>query len=536
MVFSEKENSNLKDESNNTGFQVDLENSASLDQKAQVHNGDSIQSDDSSSETPPIKTLKIERSLRQFELWLGRKFNIETRGIERVEEEDKEPPPLRNTFLMWWSMFCNPGGLPIGILGAQWGLSLQEAVIGTVFGTIIGAILVAWCGVMGSKLGLRSMATCRYSFGYHGAKLISILNLLLGIGYAVISTTVCGQLLPAAADYRISTSVGIYIVSALSLFISFFGFSLIHKFESYSWILAFVLFCVLLGQTVPYMTPEMVQFNPHRPGFAATFLSYLSFTAAGTSGWATAIGDYYCHYPKTVRPWKIMVLTIAGFSASSAFVSIVGTCVGLVALQSPEPRLQQAYALHGLGGIVQEISHPAGWAKFLVVMMLFTVLGGLIANYYSAGLSIQILGQHFRYIPRFIWSFVIAVLITVLSLLGKDHIVELIGNLGNMLGYLTAGYSVIVFMEDQWFRRRDGYDLKAWNNKHKLPWGLAAVGSVIVSYGAGAVPGMNTTWYIGPIAALFGNPAGDVGLILNTVFTAVTYFIFRTIEKHFVGR
>ncbi|EZF41746.1 hypothetical protein H102_04538 [Trichophyton rubrum CBS 100081] len=535
MLSSIKENSNLKEENKNNGFQVDLENTGSLDQKAEARNGDSVQSDDSSSDTPPIKTLKIERSLRQFELWLGRKFHIETRGIERVKEEDKEPPPLRNTFLMWWSMFCNPGGLPIGVLGAQWGLSLQESVIATVVGTIIGALLVAWCGVLGAKLGLRSMATCRYSFGYYGAKLISILNLLLGIGYAVISTTVCGQLLPAAADYRISTSVDIYIVSALSLFISFFGFSLIHKFESYSWILAFILFCVLLGQTVPHLTPEMIQFNPHREGFAALFLSYTSFTAAGTSGWATAIGDYYCHYPKSVPHWKIMLLTLLGFSASSAFVAIVGACVGLVAVHG-ESHFQQSYAMHGLGGIVAEISHPVGWSKFLVVMMLFTVIGGLIANYYSAGLSIQILGQHFRYIPRFFWSLLIAVLITVLSLLGKDHIVELVGNLGNMLGYLTAGYSVIVFIEDQWFRRRDGYDLQAWDNKNGLPWGVAAVGAMAVSYGTGAVPGMNTTWYIGPIAAMFGNPAGDVGLILNTVFTAFTYFIFRTVEKRFVGR
>ncbi|KAM5435833.1 hypothetical protein MferCBS31731_006090 [Microsporum ferrugineum] len=524
----------VKEESNN-GFHVDLENSGSLDQKPEVHDGDPVQSDDSSSETPDIKTLKFERSLRQFELWLGQKLNIETRGIERVKEEDKEPPPLRNTFLMWWSMFCNPGGLPIGILGAQWGLSLQESVIATVFGTIIGAVLVAWCGVMGSKLGLRAMASCRYAFGYRGAKLISVMNIILSIGYAVISTTVCGQLLPAAADYKISTSVGIYIVSALSLFISFFGFSLIHKFESYSWLLAFVLFCVLLGQTVPHMTPEMIHFNPHREGFAATFLSYLSFTAAGTSGWATAIADYYCHYPKTIPSWKLMLLTLAGFSTSSAFVSIVGTCLGLVAIKSTG-RFSEAYIAHGLGGVVQEISQPAGWSKFTVVMLLFTVLGGLIANYYSCGLSIQVLGQHFRYIPRFIWSLLIAVLITVLSLLGKDHIVELVGNLGSMLGYLTAGYSVIVFIEDQWFRRHDGYDLTAWDDKDRLPWGLAAVGSMAVSYGAGAIPGMNTTWYIGPIAAMFGNPAGDVGLILNTTFTAITYFIFRTIEKRLVGR
>ncbi|KAF3479702.1 cytosine permease [Arthroderma uncinatum] len=469
-----------KDEANpganvvdDNGFRLDLENSQPSDQKAEVRQGDSIQSrEEDPIENPEIKTVKIERVLRQIELWLGQKLNIETQGIERIKEEDKQPPSLWNAFLMWW---INPK-------------------------------MIAW-------------------FALHG-----ILT-----GYAVISTTVSGQLLPAAADYTVSTNVGIFIVSALSLAISFFGFSIIHKFESYSWILAFVLLCVLLGQSAPHIKPEMIYFNHRREGFAASFLSYLSFTVAGTSGWSTAIADYYCHYPTKISSWKLTTLTLAGFASSSVFISIIGTCIGLIALDPTGP-FSEAFKSHGLGGVVREISHPLAWSKFMLVMLLFTVLGGLIANYYSCGLSIQVLGQHFRYLPRFIWSLLIAILVTTLSVLGKDHLIELIGNLGNMLGYLTAAYSVILFMEDRWFRRHDGYDLTAWNDKHRLPWGLAAVASLVVSYMAGAIPGMNTTWFIGPIAAKFGTPAGDVGLILNTTFTVITYFTFRTIEKRMVGR
>ncbi|KAK2875068.1 hypothetical protein FQN49_001808 [Arthroderma sp. PD_2] len=514
-------------------FRVDLENSQSLDQKAEVPQDDYIQSVDEA--VPDIKTFKIERTLREIELWLGRNANIETQGVERIKEEEKQPPPIRNAFLMWWSMLCNPGGLPVGILGTQWGLSLSENVIACIIGTLLGAVLVAYCGILGAKLGLRSMASCRYSFGYRGAKLVSILNIVLGVGYSVVSTSVCGQLLPAAANYSISTNVGICIVSTLALVISFFGFSTIHKFESYSWLLAFVLFCVLLGQTVPLMKVDMLYVNPRREGFAASFLSYLSFSIAGSSGWSTAIADYYCHYPKTTPSWKLNALTIAGFITSSTFVAIVGACIGLVAIDTSGP-YPDIYNTHGLGGLIREISHPLAWSKFMLVMLIFTVLGGIIANYYSCGLSFQILGQHFRYIPRFVWSFLVAILVTALSVIGKDHLLELVGNLGNMLGYLTAAYAVILFIEDKWFRRHDGYDVTAWNDKDRLPWGLAAVASLIVSYLAGAVPGMNTTWFIGPIAAMFGDPAGDVGLILNLAFTIITYFAFRTIEKRLVGR
>lgn len=53
------------------------------------------------------------------------------------------------------------------------------------------------------QLGLRQIATARYSFGYWGAMIASVLNVVVGGGYAVVNFVVVGQILSAVADYNL---------------------------------------------------------------------------------------------------------------------------------------------------------------------------------------------------------------------------------------------------------------------------------------------------------------------------------------------
>ena len=92
------------------------------------------------------------RFLRRGEEWLDEKMGIETQGIDRIPEEKKRPPPLINSFLIWWSLNCHVGVLPIGILGPEFGLSLKQSVAAIVIGTILGACCTAYCGTLGPKV------------------------------------------------------------------------------------------------------------------------------------------------------------------------------------------------------------------------------------------------------------------------------------------------------------------------------------------------------------------------------------------------
>jgi len=246
--------------------------------------------------------------------------------------------------------------------------------------------------------------------------------------------------------------------------------------------------------------------------------------------------DYYCHFPASTPFWKIFTLTFWGVVIPTCFSVIIGACLGNAALQVAYPPYAAAYKDHGLGGLIATVYHPNGWSKFSLVMLTFSVLGNNIAINYSSGLSMQLLGHYFHAVPRLFWSLIFVIVVAVLAIAGQEHLSVVVSNFVSLLGYWTVSFTIILAMEDKIFRRREGYDLVAWNQPSKLPWGAAAVLALLAGYLAGGVTGMSQTWYIGPIAKKFGPAGGDVGIYLSAAFTLVVYPALRTFEKKYTGR
>ncbi|KAJ8611094.1 hypothetical protein MRB53_038089 [Persea americana] len=75
----------------------------------------------------------------------------------------------------------------------------------------------------------------------------------------------------------------------------------------------------------------------------------------------------------------------------------------MLPLTAAYPPYADAYEQHYLGGLISEVYHPRAWSKFCLIFLTFSVLGNNIAINYSSGLSIQLLGTWFHAVPRFIW-------------------------------------------------------------------------------------------------------------------------------------
>ncbi|RDW82441.1 hypothetical protein BP6252_03553 [Coleophoma cylindrospora] len=475
--------------------------------------------------------------LRRQEERLDEKMGIETQGIDRILEEDKKPPSILNVFFLWWSLTCHVGTLPLGILGPEvFGLTFGQSMSSIVVGTFLGSLCPAYCGTLGPKLGLRAIATSRYSFGFWGAKLCSVLNVIIGAGFAVVNIVVVGQILSAVSDYTMPIEVGCIIIAILGYVISIFGFKLIHTYEKYSWIITFIIMLILIGEiggkvdtTLPPFDTGVLQ--------AGSYLSFLAVNFSSASGWCSMASDYYCNYPANTKPWKIFVLTVLGICIPTIFVTIIGACVGYAAFSPNNPDLTAAYSDHLLGGLLRSCFHPMGFSKFLLVLLAFSVIGNNVAVNYSSGLSLQLLGHYFHAIPRFIWSFLNALVVAVLAIAGREHLSTIVNDFVSLLGYWTVSFTFILLIEDQFFRRKEGYNLSAWDNPSKLPYGIAAVMALLTGYLAGGVTGMSQTWYVGPIALAFGAPyGGDVGVFLSLAFTIVVYVPGRWYEKKVTGR
>ena len=319
----------------------------------------------------------------------------------------------------------------------------------------------------------------------------------------VVNVVVVGQILAAVSDYTMTIAVGCVIISVISYLISVFGFALIHTYEKYSWIVTFIILCVLIGQLAPHVDPSI-------PGLytglelSGSMLSFLAICFSSSSGWCSIASDYYCNYPANTKSWKIFFLTFFGVSIPTIFVTIIGACLGNAAFSSEvNPILTDAYNSHQLGGLLRESFHPLRFSKFCLVLFVFSVTGNNVAVNYSSGLSMQLLGHYFHAIPRFIWSLVNAVVIAVLAIAGRQHLSLIVNNFVSLLGYWTVSFTIILLIEDQFFRRHEGYNLNIWDVPRKLPWGLAAVTSLLCGYLAGGVTGMSQTWYIGKFCGNF---------------------------------
>lgn len=138
-----------------------------------------------------------------FKAWLRKIFmGVELRGIERVMPEDRQPKGVINNLLMWWSVNCVLTTVPIGTLGpALFGMGLRDTILSIVGFTILGCFTTAFCATLGPKLGLRQMVISRFSFGWWGAVLLSLLNIITQVRLQKI-IIIAGSLFPCSADRR----------------------------------------------------------------------------------------------------------------------------------------------------------------------------------------------------------------------------------------------------------------------------------------------------------------------------------------------
>jgi hypothetical protein len=70
------------------------------------------------------------------------------------------------------------------------GLGLAGSLLAILLGTLVGVLLLAAAGVIGSDTGLAAMAALKLSLGGHGAALPAVLNLLQLVGWGAFEIIV----------------------------------------------------------------------------------------------------------------------------------------------------------------------------------------------------------------------------------------------------------------------------------------------------------------------------------------------------------
>ena len=376
--------------------------------------------------------------LRNFEASLDRKFGVESEAIDRKLPEDRTPQPWHaqlNMALIWASGTMNVSCFATGFLGWEFGLSLKQSILIVVFGSLLGASISGFCATMGAPTGLRQISVGRYSMGWYPNKIIAALNTIQQIGWSAVGCITGGLALTAVSNGGVSIVAGIIIIAVCSLVVSFLGLKAILVYEKYAWLVYFIIFLVIFGETGKY-ADDKTPTSLTGADLSGTVLSLLAIVYGSSASWATIASDYYVHYAVNVNRTRVFLMTTFGIAIPTSIGMMAG-CVVSSAMNNRED-WKDAYENQGLGYLIRDMLHPSGFAKFILVLLVLSGINMNIMNTYSAAISCQQFSRPFSKIPRFIWTFLCFAVIIALALAGRNHLLTYLQNFLSLLGKFVS--------------------------------------------------------------------------------------------------
>ncbi|KAG8527576.1 uncharacterized protein KY384_007729 [Bacidia gigantensis] len=491
--------------------------------------------------TPSAPHVPVPSKLRALNNRIENLAGLEARGITRVLPEERHgisPMRYAQMAIIWYSANISANNLAVGLLGPLlFNLGFVDSAMMAVWGCLLGSAVTAYMSTWGAQSGNRTMIVVRYFMGYWPAKLTTVLNMILMVGYAVISTIISGQILSAVSDGSMSIVVGIVITALISWLVAVFGMSIFHTYERYAWIPQTIVLLILCGVAGKNFNTGSVSIIPDGAPSAAITADRLSFFSLQLSvplSWAGAGSDFYVYYPESTSKRLTFLMTLTGLWISFIFVNLIG--IGLGAGTFTNTKWNDAYGISSGALILEGFAPLHGFGKFCGVVVALGVISNNVPGTYAAALNCQVLGRFGKMVPRWLWVCVIVLIYFVCAIAGRDHLFAIFQNFLALMGYWLVILVTIVVEETLIFRRSRGFDWTKWEDQKYLPVGAAALLSFLIGW-AGAIIGMYQVWYVGPVAQQAGDGYGaDIGIWLALGFTLVVFPPLRFLELKTIGR
>ncbi|KAH9928587.1 purine-cytosine permease [Amylocystis lapponica] len=476
------------------------------------------------SNSTPVLDSSLSSLLKQLTHFLSC-WGIETNGIDPIPPMLRSDPRLYQMFFVWFSVNFNILGFGTATAGsAFFGIGLRTSLAVLLIVDLITCAVPAYFAVFGPKLGMRSMVQARYSWGYYLSAVPSALNVISMQGFLVISCIIGGQTLASVSDH-LSDTLGIVIISVISLAVTFFGYRVIHWYESLAWIPSVVTFIVMLGVGGKHLTTAPAP----EPVSPATVVTFATTIASSVVSWCTMTPDYGVYHSAEASSTKIFLYSYAGFFLSSITAHMLGAAF---AASAPLYAPWEAGFAGGsnVGGLLAAVLAPAGrFGKFLTVLVALTIPSACAPTMYTFASSAMAVSPYFARVPRYVYALISTAILIPVAIVGAAHFYSTMTDVLNLIGYWSTVFAAVVLVEHVLFRRCSfaQYDAAAWDRPRRLPLGVAALLAFLCAF-ALVIPCMDQAWYVGPIAR---TGLGDIGIVMGFALVCVLYPVFRIVER-----
>ncbi|KKZ61136.1 hypothetical protein EMCG_04237 [[Emmonsia] crescens] len=483
----------------------------------------------------PGEDIEIEKGFITKLQRVTGKYGVEQRGIEPVLEHERTDTTVLRLGMLWFACNIAVSSFAIGILAVPvFGLGFVDGFLVILFFNILGILPVCFFSTLGARLGLRQMVLSRFYFGYYGVKLAALLNFFACLGWSAVNVIVGAQLIQAVNN-DVPSWAAIIIIGSVTFIVSVFGYKVVHIYESFCWIPAFIVFMVVLGIFVHSGDFENLPLKTSTSE-TASVLSFASAVFGFSTAWATISADYCVYQPITVSRKKIFFTVFCGLFPALIFTQALGLAIATATVNNPA--YAAAYNDNHVGGLLAHVLFPrlGSFGKFCLVILALSIIGNNCPNMYSLGFCLQILHSQTQRVPRYVWSFAGTLLYIGVAIPGFFHFEVVLESFMLIIGYWSAVYEGIALGEHIMFRRGTSpYNVEDYDTPSRLPPSFAAVGAFCCGV-MGVVVGMSQRWFVGPIAKRIDASGADIGFELAFGFTLVSFIIFRTMERSYFKR
>ncbi|KAJ5186292.1 hypothetical protein N7449_011056 [Penicillium cf. viridicatum] len=475
-----------------------------------------VKSEPSSTLHPP------KNAFERFNARLGQLNFFETRGIERVPLDERKPKVTSADYmemaLMWFSVNITANNMAVGMLGpSSYGLGFVDSALCATFGALLGAAGVAYMGTFGPASGNRTMVVARYFMGYYPSKICALLNIAIMLGYGMVDSIVGGQVLSAVAGNNMTVSVGVVIVVIVTWVVVLFGMKIFYIYERWAWVPQLIAAFVLVGSAGP-------KFGANNRRQSPLLLLTLSLLIRRLGSGRCRL---LCLLPPNTKKWKTFLMTFLGVGLALTFANLIG--VGLGSGVATHADWEAADAISSGSLILAGYNGLGGFGKFLGVIVALGQIANNVAGTYSASLGFQMLGRYPAKVPRWVWTCVGVIIYLICALAGRNSLSEIFENWLALMGYWVCIYLVISLEEHFLFRPSRGFDWADWNDRSKLPLGLAALAAFLIGW-VGSIISMDEIYFVGPIAKMVGESGSDLGIWVGSSWAMLVYPGLRWLE------
>lgn len=304
------------------------------------------------------------------------------------------------------------------------------------------------------------MVVLRFFFGWWPAKLPTLLNIVLMVGYCTIDGILGGQILSAVSGGTMTVAVGVVVVNLACWVVVLLGMRPFQQYERYAWVPQVLVLAVLIGCAGPRFDAATASVGDSKT-VAANRLSFLSMCLYVPNSWSAAASDFYVYYPEETNPFKVAGLTVGGLWASFSLVFMIGYVrrsapslppslhpsllhpppQGLLPSTNPPPHsigLGSGLATNpswaaafdtSTGALLEAGFQPLrGFGKLCAVVVALGLVSNSIPGTYSATMCAQVLGRHFQALPRWAWACAFVVVELALGLGGRNSLYVILSN------------------------------------------------------------------------------------------------------------